>query len=404
MHLSSTQKKSPKKNPQKKDLFHDQNGSKLCQPRCRKPGRRQFLALLTRSCSATIVETGFALPGGALSGSATLILVVDDFAPWRHYISTTFQKQPRFRIIDEASDGVEAVEKARALKPDLILLDVGLPLLDGVEAARRIRKLSPSSKILFLSENRSPSVAEEALRAGAVGYVVKSDAARQLLPAVEAVLEGKQFVSSSLAAEYRNDREHSAVTTRGRIVEFTPPGGETATRHEVGFYYDDQDLLDDAAQFIGSALKEGNAAISVVTESHRESLYPRLQAYGVDIRAAVDQGRYIALDAATTLSTFMDKGMPDPTRFVKLFGQLILSTANAAKGAHPRVAVFGEGVGLLCAEGNTEAAIQVERLANQLVKTYAIDVLCAYSLGAEHRMNSHIFQRICAEHSAVHSR
>ena len=339
-----------------------------------------------------------------MSGSATLILVVDDFAPWRHYISTTFQKQPRFRIIDEASDGVEAVEKARVLKPDLILLDVGLPILNGIEAARRIRELSPSSKILFLSESRSPSVAEEALRAGAAGYVVKSDAARQLLPAVEAVLEGKQFVSSSLAAEYHNDREHSTVPARGKVVEFVPPGTGTATRHEVGFYYDDQHLLDDATQFMGSALKEGNAAIAIVTDSHRDSLYPRLQAYGVDIRAAVEQGRYIALDAATTLLTFMDKGMPDPTRFVKLFGQLISSTASAAKGAHPRVAVFGEGVDLLCAEGNAEAAIRIERLANQLAKTYAIDLLCAYSLGAEHRMDSHIFQRICAEHSAVHSR
>lgn len=339
-----------------------------------------------------------------MSESATLILVVDDFAPWRHYVSTTFQKQERFRIIDEASDGLEGVEKARALKPDLILLDVGLPILNGIEAARQIRELSPTSKILFVSENRSPDVAEEGLRAGAMGYVVKSDAARQLLPAVEAVLEGKQFLSSSLSARYRNGPERKAVPSREKVVEFVPPDTRMTTCHEVGFYYDDQHLLDDATRFIGSALKEGSAAIANVTSLHRTSLFPRLQAYGVDIRAAVEQGRYIALDAASTLLSFMHNGMPDPTRFVELFGQLILSAAKAAKGTHPRVAVFGEGVGLLCSQGNVEAAIQVEKLCNQLVKTYAIDIRCAYSLSAEHQIDSNIFERIHVEHSAVYSR
>jgi len=340
-----------------------------------------------------------------LSGSATLILVVDDFAPWRHYVSTTFQKQPRLRIIDEASDGVEGVEKARVLKPDLILLDVGLPILNGIEAARQIRELSPSSKILFVSEDRSPSVAEEALRVGAAGYVVKSDAARQLLPAVEAVLEGKPFVSSSLAAHFRNDPEYVALPTRGKVVDFVPSGTEAAAhRHQVGFYYDDQSLLDDATQFIGSALKKGNAAIAVVATPHRDSLFARLQAYGVDIGAAVEQGRYIVLDAASTALPFMHNGMPDPTRFVELFGQLVLSAASATKGAHPRVAIFGEALGILCAEGNAEAAIEVERLVNQLVKTYAIDLLCAYLLAAEHQIDSSIFERIRAAHSAVYSR
>jgi DNA-binding NarL/FixJ family response regulator len=111
----------------------------------------------------------------------------------------TLQKQPELQIIGEVTDGFEAVQKAQQLQPDLILLDIGLPTLNGIETARRIRALSPKSKILFVSENRSWDIAEEALRTGAGGYVVKSDAAGELLPAVNAVLGGKRFVSSSLA-------------------------------------------------------------------------------------------------------------------------------------------------------------------------------------------------------------
>ena len=102
----------------------------------------------------------------------------------------------------ETSDGLEAVHKAEELQPDLILLDIGLPTLNGIEVARRIQVVSPTSKILFVSENRSPEIAEEALRTGAGGYVVKSDAVGELLPAVKAVLEGKQFMSASLAGHF----------------------------------------------------------------------------------------------------------------------------------------------------------------------------------------------------------
>ena len=111
-------------------------------------------------------------------------------------------KQPKLQVIGEVSDGLEAVQKAEELQPDLILLDIGLPTLNGIEAARQIRKVSPGSKILFVSENRSVDIAEEALSTGAGGYVVKSDAAGELLPAVKAVLEGKRFVSASLAGHF----------------------------------------------------------------------------------------------------------------------------------------------------------------------------------------------------------
>jgi hypothetical protein len=130
-----------------------------------------------------------------------------------------------------------------------------------------------------------------------------------------------------------------------------------------------------------------------------------LQAHGLDIGAAIEQGRYIPLDAADTLSMFMVNGMPDPVRFLELLGDLIVTAIEATKGEHPRVSIFGECVHLLWAVGNAEAAVQMEKLGNQLTKIHDVDILCGYSVNiVQGGMDSHIFQRICAEHSAVHSR
>src|SRR6516162_2384012 len=102
----------------------------------------------------------------------TRVLAVDDYEPWHNFYKTVLRKQPNLHVIGHVSDGLEAVQQAQKLRPDLILLDIGLPTLNGIEAARRIRDVSPASKILFLSEEGSPEVAEAALEAGGAGYVV----------------------------------------------------------------------------------------------------------------------------------------------------------------------------------------------------------------------------------------
>jgi DNA-binding NarL/FixJ family response regulator len=128
------------------------------------------------------------------------ILVADDFEPWRRFVSSLIATgKPEWSIVCEVSDGVEAVEKAGDLRPELILMDIGLPKLDGIEAARQISQIASYSKILFLSGFDSLEVVEEALNTGANGYVLKLDAASELIGAVEAVFQGKRFVSSSLA-------------------------------------------------------------------------------------------------------------------------------------------------------------------------------------------------------------
>ena len=151
------------------------------------------------------------------------VLIVDDYEPWRRFIRLTLLASEKLQVLGEVSDGLEAVEKAHQLQPDLILLDIGLPKLNGIEAARRIREVSPTSKILFVSENRAWELAEEALRVGTSGYVVKSGAASELLAAIWAVLEGKQFLSPSLSGPSLNDPEERSPANVDSPQTVVPP-------------------------------------------------------------------------------------------------------------------------------------------------------------------------------------
>jgi DNA-binding NarL/FixJ family response regulator len=131
-----------------------------------------------------------------LQPSPVRILMVDDFEPWRRFAYSLLRKKPELQIVGEACDGQEAVQKALQLKPDLILMDMHLPRLNGLVAARQIRKLVPESKVISLTQESSAEVARVA-RMYARGYVVKANAATELLAAVEAVLSGESFISGT---------------------------------------------------------------------------------------------------------------------------------------------------------------------------------------------------------------
>jgi DNA-binding NarL/FixJ family response regulator len=133
------------------------------------------------------------------------ILVVDDFEPWRRSIISIIEEDPELQVVHEASDGLEAVQMCQELQPDLVVLDVGLPKLSGLEVARRIRVVSPESKILFLSAIPSQDVMREALRIGAAGYIAKADALRDLLPAVRAAVADQEFLRFTILPEAQTD-------------------------------------------------------------------------------------------------------------------------------------------------------------------------------------------------------
>lgn len=338
-----------------------------------------------------------------MTTSPIRVLVVEDFEPFRAFTTSALAQHPDLRIIGEYSDGLEAVSRAAVLQPDLILLDVGLPSLNGIAAAQRIREHSSQSKILFVSGDYSPDIVERALSTGAAGYVVKSDAGRELLLAVAAVLQGRRYLSSSLSAFSlnQNGHEHAGMHALSKLKQ-APPEGEITGRHEAVFYSTDRQLLDHLSEFIGDALNAGNGAVVIATAVHREGLVQRLHASGLDIAAALQQGRYIAVDAAELLSTCMANGLIEANPFLQGFSELILQAASATETEHPRVAVFGEGPDLLWKQNNIAAAMQDEKLGNQLAKTYAVDILCGYSL---HNVRGvvavDVLRQICAEHSVV---
>jgi len=126
------------------------------------------------------------------------VLVVDDFEPWRRRVCSMLQTRPDLRVVAEAGDGLEAVQKAQELKPDLVLLDIGLPTLNGLEAANRIRQVAPDARIIFLTQISDKDIVQAALSTGAHGYVLKTDANRELLAALAGVLDGDDFVSSGI--------------------------------------------------------------------------------------------------------------------------------------------------------------------------------------------------------------
>ena len=121
--------------------------------------------------------------------------MVDDSEPWRRFASSTLRKEPGLQVVGEASNGLEAFQIAVELEPDLILMGIGVPSVNGIETARRIREMVPEAKMIFLSEESSFDLVQEAMKLGARAYVFKTMVASDLLSTVETVLSGMKFVS-----------------------------------------------------------------------------------------------------------------------------------------------------------------------------------------------------------------
>ena len=223
------------------------------------------------------------------------------------------------------------------------MLDIGLPSLNGIESARRIRKLSPKSKILFVSQESSADVVQEALALGALGYIVKADAGKELLTAVSAVLRGYRFVGKRFAGYDlvgTSDRpDPESVRRSDSLARREDRNVGITGRHELGLYSNDDAFLDDSTDFGMAALKVGKAVILIATDLHQGGLLQRLEARGVDVAALVEQKRYISLDVADSLPTFMVDGSPDPVRLTKDVRHLMAEAVKAATEKHLHVAV-----------------------------------------------------------------
>jgi DNA-binding NarL/FixJ family response regulator len=313
------------------------------------------------------------------------VLVVDDFEPWRSYVRNVLQHTVKWKVVGEAADGPDAIQKAEALKPDLILLDIGLPTFSGIKVAEKVLASNPTQRILFISEHRSLS--EGALATGARGYIVKSDAGLELLPAMEAIGRGLLFIGKSVTQPVEKPLEHVH-----------------RHRHEAGFYADEAVMLNEWTQAAESALTRGHAVIVLAVDSRRHAMYQRLRDCGIDMDGAIRDNRYVSLDLTTVLSQFMIADWPDERLFEKVVTPIIVDALKASTSTRPRVLVCGECAPSLVRDGKENAAVEVEQLWDRVAFAHEVDTLCAYLVDlpvCEER--DRVLQRINAVHTEVYT-
>ena len=309
----------------------------------------------------TFVRSDFAVP--------LRILVVEDHAPFRQLLCAALQRRAEFQIF-EAADGLEAVQKAQRLQPDLILLDIHLPKMNGFEVARNTHRLSPAARLLFISQESSPDIVRKALSLGADGYIQKLSAGTDLLPAIDAVLAGQRFLSRSVA-----------------FAE--PTVAPAPRRHELLFCPDDASVVDALARFIAAALNVGDGAIVGVAAPLRTHLLHALRKQGVDVERATERGTFLTFDADAVF---------DRVEFIRALEGVRAAAVKAGK-ASPRVACCGDTAGRLWAAGRTAEAVELEQFGNELPPD--VDVLCTYLVPDT---NDPALTRIRAEHTAVCAR
>jgi len=319
------------------------------------------------------------------------ILLVDDYEPWRHHLKrTVLAHLARWQVVGEASDGLGAVERARELRPDLILLDIGLPKLDGIQAAAQILAHDPGARILFVSDHRAPGIVDAALAIGGRGYVVKSEMGTGLLPAMSAIVAGGQFLSSSVTPALR------VTVQTGREA-----GAARGAAHWAGFYADEESLLDDYARFAEAALMAGSTLMVLAVQSRQPLMRQQLDALIGDVDVAIGHGRLRLFDVENLLSTFVVDDRLDDSRFWATVTPLISQAIEASRPTG-RETVWGECAPTLWRRGQGGAAVRLEQLWDDLTRRYDVTTLCGYPSIAD--VDDPVYQTVCAAHTAVHVR
>ena len=309
------------------------------------------------------------------------MLVVEDHKPFRRVICELLQQRADLLIVGEAADGLDAIRQAEALRPDVVMLDIGLPMLSGIEVAGRIRARVPDAKLMFVTNESSLEVVEQAFRRGAHGYVYKPRVQRDVLPVLEAIIRGGRFVSGGLE----------------RIAQ----GDSLASHHhDVVFCSSDAVLVGAFSRFIAGNLRKGNAVVAVVTAAHERRLQSSLEASHVDVALAIRQQRYLPVNVSELLAKATVNGCPDPLRYLDAAGNLLTDVTRRATDDHARVAACGEGTSIFWSHGHVEAAIQLEHLWDEIAMRRQMDILCAYPLAARDESVAAV-RRLCAEHTAV---
>jgi len=308
------------------------------------------------------------------------VVVADDHPRVLQSVSSLLADD--FEVVAAVTDGRQAVDAAKRLDPDLILLDITMPVLDGLRAAQTLRRGGSRAKVVFLTLHAADEFVEAAFGAGASGYVLKTRMEADLAAALQHTLAGRTFVPSLASL--------SAVTARGT--------------HAIHVCHDAAFFFDEIASFLHAANRRGDLAVVLGTEPARAGIAERLTASGCDVAVEKERGRYLEFDVAASLSRVMNGKRPDRRTLAHIVDDLERSREAVAQGRQNRLAVFGEMSLVLLQDGNIEGALEVERSWDELTRARPFVTVCSYPDEIMQQGNPEMWAAVCNEHtSACHA-
>ncbi|HEX3738089.1 MAG TPA: response regulator [Terriglobales bacterium] len=342
--------------------------------------------------------------------SSVEILIADDREPFRRMVRSLVESQPDYHICGEAGDGVEAIERVRQLRPDIVLMDINMPRMNGLEATRVIRSEAPECNVIIVTQNDVTVAREQARSANAKGFVTKSDLARDLLPTIEkfrsakpeaheANIAHKAESSNGRVAVENNSSLHQTKSAADHAEPWCGLLNSAAARDHIVQLYQDQQFLNRAVcRFAAAAITNGEGVILVPTVAHWDAFRPRLEREGVDVKAAEKRGQLTVVDADNLLPTFMRDGMPDSPVFLGL-AQNVISHARG-NGRYPKVRWWGEMVNLLWERGDVAASMQLEDQFDQLAHEQDIAIFCSFLMdNFDGDVHARMLPRLSENHS-----
>jgi two-component system, NarL family, response regulator EvgA len=305
-------------------------------------------------------------------------LVVDDHPEMLRRVSALLGS--RFDVVAVARDGYEAIDLVRSLAPDLIVLDIVMPRLDGFQVAARLQEFRSPARVVVMTSHDDEDYVEQAFRAGARGFVHKTRLAVDLVRALDHVHEGRYF-----------------LPTLQSLLTVADSGA-----HAVQFHSYDRRFILGVSGLVNSALRRGHVAAVVATAAVRAGVAEQLQSYGWNVGAAGDYGRYHAMDAAESLAGIMRDDRPDPERLGESVAALERMRVETADPADGRLTLVGEIAVPLLLNGNAQGAMEIERLWNALTRELPWLGVCCYPMSCfADLMPPQVFHEVCAEHGAV---
>jgi DNA-binding NarL/FixJ family response regulator len=287
------------------------------------------------------------------SGRPRVVLVDDDGAILKaisRFLSVEFD------VAAAVTDGRSALDTVPRLDPDLVVLDISMPGLDGLQTAAELKRLGVRAKIVFLTMNEDDGFVANAMRVGAMGYVVKTLASSDLLPALRHAFAGRRYLPS-----------------------LAPLAMTDTVAHALQFRGDDSSWLDDITEALIGALHRGDIIASALIESNRDAIAVRMHERGWNAADLEREGRYLVFDAEDAATRVMRDGRPDRESIARMIAALEHARASSAAGSR-QLTIVGEIAATLCRRGNPEAAFEVERIWDEVTAGLPILTLCTYPI------------------------